>query len=90
MEAGNVMLLQSRKHGCPSGHAPGAHVGVTEPNSRFGQFVNIRGMCPIISLRIRANGSVALIVCENEKDVGRIFGSPEGQKIAEEQGKGEK
>jgi hypothetical protein len=47
-------------------------------------------MCPIISLWIRTYGSVALIVCEDEKDVGRIFGSPEGQCIAEEQGKGEK
>ena len=70
------MLLQPRKHGCPSGHAQRAHVGVTEPNSRFGQFVNIRGMCSIISLRACAHGSVALIVCENEKDVGRIFASP--------------
>lgn len=63
MEAGNVMLLQSRKHGCSSGHALGAHVGVTEPKSRFGQFVNIRGMCPIISLRVCTHGLVALIVC---------------------------
>ena len=82
------MRLQTRKHGGPGRHAPGAHIGVFEADSGIRQTIYIRSMCPLVGFRIAADGSRALVVGKYEEDIGAFIGAAVRGKVEAQKHRG--
>ena len=65
-------LMSASEHRCTRRHTPSPHVGMGKPNTLCSQSINIRRVNPRIGLRVTADGSMRLIVCEDKENIGAV------------------